>query len=138
MGTTADFTTSFLHFLQFSAFHSSTFHSRPVHSHMFTHIHTQRHTYTHKVVGAFRSSIFHSRPIHSYMFTHRHTQTHTYTHTNTHIHTQTHTHTVVPYLPLLQLHTKANFVNNMTHIRISGLLPCGVGGDMEVPWHLGQ
>ena len=31
-GTTADFTTSFLHFLRFSAFHSSIFHSRPVHS----------------------------------------------------------------------------------------------------------
>ena len=31
-GTTADFTTSFLHSLRFSAFRSSIFHSRPVHS----------------------------------------------------------------------------------------------------------
>ena len=31
-GTTVDFTTSFLHFSQFLAFHSMIFHSRPVHS----------------------------------------------------------------------------------------------------------
>ena len=31
-GTTVDFTTSFLHSSQFSAFHSMMFHSRPVHS----------------------------------------------------------------------------------------------------------
>ena len=31
-GTTVDFTTSSLHFLWFSAFHSMVFHSRPVHS----------------------------------------------------------------------------------------------------------
>ena len=38
-GTTVDFTTSFLHFLRFSAFRSSILHSKPVHSLMLSSHH---------------------------------------------------------------------------------------------------